>query len=195
MHKLKKRFKALALCLALVLPATLGLAAARQNDTTVSKDTAVTKLEQKKDKLKQANKTPKAPEVKPAEAPKAPEIKQEAPKPTPPPPKPITPDKKKFAGPNGYQLRTDGTEVNFRSMGVIYMNGFKYSYYSSRVLYHYRTPEWYACDDHLYRTADGYIVVASGDFAQGAIVDTPFGKGKVLDHCHRNKVIDIYVNF
>lgn len=108
---------------------------------------------------------------------------------------PVTPDKKKYASPNGYQVMTDGSVVNFRSMGVIHMNGIRYSYYSSRALYHYRTPEWYACDDHIYRTADGYIVVASGDHPQGSIVNTPFGKGKVLDHCYASGTIDIYVNF
>ena len=90
---------------------------------------------------------------------------------------------------------TDGRVVNFRSMGVIYMHGYRYTYYSSRALYHHRTHEWYACDDHLYRTADGYIVVASRDHAMGAIVPTPFGPGKVFDRCAHSGNIDIYVDF
>lgn len=108
---------------------------------------------------------------------------------------PVTPDKKKYASHNGYQVMTDGTVVNFRSMGVIHMHGYRYTYYSSKVLRHHNTHEWYACDDHIYRTKDGYVVVASGKHAQGSIVPTPFGPGKVLDHCYVNGTIDIYVDF
>ena len=146
----------------------------------------------KKLKKKEAEKLAAA--KKEEEERKAAEAKKQEVKPTPPPP-PVTPDKKKYASPSGYQVMTDGTVVNFRSMGVIYMHGYRYSYYSSKVLYHYRTPEWYACDDHLYRTADGYIVVASKDHPQGSIVPTPFGKGKVLDVCYASGTIDIYVDF
>lgn len=193
MHHHTMSLKALAFGLAFALLTSFGLTSPHQLEAKDSQDKASTKLELKKKKLKHTNKQ-QVEEAKPAEAPKAPEVKPEPVKPAPPP-APVTPDKKKYASPNGHQVMTDGREVNFRSMGVIYMHGYKYSYYSSKVLYHYRTPEWYACDDHLYRTADGYIVVACRDRAMGSIVPTPFGPGKVLDTCSRNGVIDIYVNF
>lgn len=87
-----------------------------------------------------------------------------------------------------------GELVDFYSLGVIVENGVRYTYYSSKVLHHYRTEEWTAGNDHIYRTKDGYIVVASGAHKIGAIVDTPFGKGMVLDFCETEGTIDIYVN-
>lgn len=84
---------------------------------------------------------------------------------------------------------------SFKSAGVIYQNGRRFTYYSSRVLYHYRTKEWHAGSDGIYRTSDGYVVVAASDYPQGSIVDTPFGAGKVLDSGCAAGTTDIYVNF
>lgn len=100
-----------------------------------------------------------------------------------------------YASPNGLQVLIDGSEFDLRNMGCIDMYGLHYTYYSSNVLYHYRTPEWIACDDGLYRTTDGYIVVASSDYTQETIIDTPFGKGIVLDCGCASGTVDIYVNF
>jgi hypothetical protein len=87
----------------------------------------------------------------------------------------------------------------------------KYSYYPDSLARHYNTENWYACDDGIYRDADGYIVCADrynmGYNADGSerivkqiidsneptIVDTPFGKGKVYDFCRAGN-IDIYVH-
>lgn len=86
----------------------------------------------------------------------------------------------------------------------------KYSYYPDSKAYHYRTNEWYACDDGFYRDADGYIVCADkynmGYTEDGTrrwvgqitsenaiIVDTPFGPAKVYDWCEEGN-IDIYVH-
>jgi len=194
MHNHQTKIKAFALCLAFVLLASLGLFLPHSSEATDSPDKPVVKQELKKNKAKTTDKKEtEQVEAKKAEEVKAAEVKPEETKPTPPP-APITPDKKKY-GSNGNQIMTDGSVVNFRSMGVIYMHGYRYTYYSSRVLYHHRTPEWYACDDHLYRTADGYIVVASRDHAMGSIVPTPFGQGKVMDRCAHSGNIDIYVSF
>ena len=84
---------------------------------------------------------------------------------------------------------------SFKSQGVIYQNGIRYTYYSSNVLYHYRTPEWNADSDGIYRDSAGYIVVASSDHSQGSIVSTPFGAGKVYDSGCALGTIDIYTNF
>lgn len=94
-----------------------------------------------------------------------------------------------------YNNSYSGSGNDFKSQGVIYQNGTRYTYYSSNVAYHYRTPEWTAGSDGLYRTSEGYIVVASGDHAQGSLVDTPFGTGQVLDSCATSGTIDIYTNF
>lgn len=90
----------------------------------------------------------------------------------------------------------------------------KYSSYPDKYgqSYHYRTKEWYLCDDHFYRDADGYIVCADkwnmGYDANGnpitnvkqienidpTVVDTPFGKGKVYDYCSEGN-IDLYSHY
>lgn len=84
---------------------------------------------------------------------------------------------------------------SFAAQGVIYWNGIRYTYYSSRVLYHYRTPEWTAGADGVYRDSSGYVVVASNDYGQGSVVQTPFGSGKVYDCGCPSGTIDVYVNF
>ena len=88
-----------------------------------------------------------------------------------------------------------GSSRNFKSQGVIYQNGIRYTYYSSRILYHFRTPEWTVGSDGIYRDKNGYIVVASSDHSQGAVVSTPFGAGKVYDSGCPSGTIDIYTNF
>ena len=85
---------------------------------------------------------------------------------------------------------------NFQSQGVINQNGYRYTYYSSNVLRHYRTDEWNAGDDGIYRDSNGYVVVASDAHPQGSIVSTPFGEGRVYDTgVGRNDTIDIYTNY
>lgn len=93
------------------------------------------------------------------------------------------------------QQSYSGNSGSFKSQGVIYQNGIRYTYYSSNVLYHYRTPEWNAGSDGIYRDSDGYIVVASSDHSQGSVVSTPFGAGKVYDSGCASGTIDIYTNF
>lgn len=93
------------------------------------------------------------------------------------------------------QQSYSGNSGSFKSRGVIYQNGIRYTYYSSNVLYHYRTPEWNAGSDGIYRDSAGYIVVASSDHPQGSVVSTPFGAGKVYDSGCASGTIDIYTNF
>lgn len=79
--------------------------------------------------------------------------------------------------------------------GVNYFNGNRETYYSSNVLYHYRTPEWTAGADGVYRDSDGYVVVASSDLAQGSVLDTSFGAAKVYDTGCASGTVDVYVNW
>lgn len=85
---------------------------------------------------------------------------------------------------------------SFQSDGVWQDENYRYTWYSSNVLYHYRTPEWTAGSDGIYRDAEGYVVVASSDLPQGTVVDgTPFGACKVYDSGCASGTLDVYTNF
>ena len=85
---------------------------------------------------------------------------------------------------------------SFKSAGVWYDSTYRYTWYSSNVLYHYRTPEWTAGADGIYRDSDGYVVVASSDLPQGTVVEgTPFGACKVYDSGCASGTLDVYTNF
>ena len=82
-----------------------------------------------------------------------------------------------------------------RSGGVNYHNGWRETWYSSNVLYHYRTGEWTAGADGVYRDSDGYVIVSSSSEPQGTITDTSFGPGKVYDTGCAPGTHDIYTNW
>ena len=85
---------------------------------------------------------------------------------------------------------------SFESDGVWQDENYRYTWYSSNVLYHYRTPEWTAGSDGIYRDSDGYVVVASSDLPQGTVVEgTPFGACKVYDSGCASGTLDVYTNF
>lgn len=85
---------------------------------------------------------------------------------------------------------------NFQADGVWYDNNYRYTWYSSNAAYHYRTPEWTAGSDGIYRDSEGYVVVASSDHAQGTVItDTPFGAAKVYDTGCASGTLDIYTNY
>lgn len=96
-----------------------------------------------------------------------------------------------------YSYSSGGSTNDFASAGVIYQDGNRYTYYSSNVLYHYRTPEWTAGSDGIYRDSDGYVVVAANPNQYGyeTVVSTPFGDGKVYDSGVPQGTVDIYVNY
>lgn len=81
--------------------------------------------------------------------------------------------------------------------GVYYYNGHKETYYSSRVLRHYRIGEWHTDSEGFWRTAEGYYVVAanSGEYSEGTLVDTSKGLAQVLDSGCSYGTIDMYVNW
>lgn len=85
---------------------------------------------------------------------------------------------------------------SFQSDGVWQDENYRYTWYSSNALYHYRTPEWTAGSDGIYRDAEGYVVVASSDLPQGTVVEeTPFGACKVYDSGCASGTLDVYTNF
>ena len=69
------------------------------------------------------------------------------------------------------------------------------TWYSSRAAYHYRTSEWTPDSEGYYRDSDGYYVVASNDYAEGSVVNTSKGEGKVYDSGTASGNIDMYVNW
>ena len=79
--------------------------------------------------------------------------------------------------------------------GVYYYNGRKETYYSSRVLYHHKTPEWSLDSEGFYHNANGYYVVAASDMAFGTVFDCSKGACIVLDCGCAPGVTDYYVNW
>lgn len=84
---------------------------------------------------------------------------------------------------------------SFKSQGVVYDNGTRFTWYSSNASRHYRTDEWTAGEDGFYRDSDGYLVVASDDYAQGDTVDTPWGEARVYDSGCDSGTVDMYTNY
>ncbi len=82
-----------------------------------------------------------------------------------------------------------------QSSGVNYHGGRRETYYSSRVLYHYRTSEWTVDSEGFYRTAEGYYVVAASDMAQGTVFQGSKGMCQVLDSGCAAGTTDYYVSW
>lgn len=85
--------------------------------------------------------------------------------------------------------------TNFQSCGIKYYNGHRFTYYSSRVLYHYRTSEWTPDNLGFYRDSQGYLVVAADFISQGSLISTPWGMGKKYDCGAGSNTVDMYVNW
>lgn len=79
--------------------------------------------------------------------------------------------------------------------GVYYFNGRKETYYSSAVLYHYKTEEWTIDQEGCYRDNNGYYIVASNDYKYGTVVKMSKGLGKVYDCGCDSGTLDVYVNW
>lgn len=82
-----------------------------------------------------------------------------------------------------------------KSGGVNYHDGRRETYYSSNVLYHYRTGEWTADAEGFYRDANGYYVVAASDMPQGTTFEGSKGTCIVLDSGCAAGTTDYYVNW
>ena len=84
----------------------------------------------------------------------------------------------------------------FRKMGEIYSDGYRYTWYSEKVLPGKKLdiPGRYS-DGNYVRDEDDYIVLASIDLPEGTVMETPFGWGKVYDVCPKSGTIDVYVSW
>ena len=91
-----------------------------------------------------------------------------------------------------YEENEGGQTINAYD-GIYWYGDRLETYYSSSVLYHWRTPEWWVDDNGFYRTEDGYYVVAASDYEQGTIIDTSMGPAQVLDSGCPYGVTDFYV--
>ena len=92
-----------------------------------------------------------------------------------------------------------GDASSFKSQGVVYMNGTRYTWYSQNVLPGHGLTSLNNNGRHVengfVKDADGYIAVASSDHAKGTVVDTPYGAGKVYDSGCASGTIDIYTDY
>lgn len=79
--------------------------------------------------------------------------------------------------------------------GVNYHDGRTETYYSSNVLYHYRTPEWSLDSEGFWRDSEGRYVVAASDMEQGTVFEGSKGECIVLDTGCAPGVTDYYVNW
>lgn len=91
---------------------------------------------------------------------------------------------------------TTMSAAEFRRAGVIYYGGYRYTWYSEKVLpgKGLNIPGRHS-DGNFVRDGDGYIVLASQDLPKGTVVQTPFGPGKVYDYCGVSGTIDVYVSW
>lgn len=85
---------------------------------------------------------------------------------------------------------------DFMFRGVIYWSGYKFTYYSEKVLPGggLRIPGRHVNSDGYVADEDGYIVLA-GDAAMGTVFETPFGyKGKIYDRGTVGSHLDVYIS-
>ena len=86
----------------------------------------------------------------------------------------------------------------FKQMGVIYWNGWRWTWYSERVLpgTGLHIPGRYTDAQGYVRDGDGYICVASDVLSKGTVISTPFGHaGKVYDCGCGSDTVDVYVGW
>lgn len=88
------------------------------------------------------------------------------------------------------------TPAYFKRMGVIGYNGWRWTWYSQRVLSGggLRIPGRHVDEHGFVCDKNNYICLASNNIAYGAVIDTPFGKrGKIYDSGCSG--VDVYVNW
>lgn len=86
----------------------------------------------------------------------------------------------------------------FRRMGVIRWGGWRWTWYSERVLpgSGLRIPGRHADGNGFIRDCDGYICCASDVLGYGTVIETPFGGyGKIYDCGCDADVVDVYVSW
>ena len=95
---------------------------------------------------------------------------------------------------------SDGiSPAEFQWLGVVEDGGVTYTWYSENVLSGGGLDDlnsngrW--SDGSFVRDGDGYIAVASSDYENGTVVDTPWGEAKVYDTGCESGKIDVYTSF
>lgn len=90
------------------------------------------------------------------------------------------------------------TASQLKTLGVINWGGYRWTWYSQRVLPGggLNIPDRHVDENGYVCDGDGRIVLASGFADKGTIVNTPFGKeGKVYDYCTTANTYDVYTDF
>lgn len=82
-----------------------------------------------------------------------------------------------------------------REGGVNYHDGRLETWYSSNVLYHYRTGEWTVDAEGFYRDDQGRYIVAASDMPQGTVFQGSKGDCIVADSGCAAGTTDYYTNF
>lgn len=86
----------------------------------------------------------------------------------------------------------------FRRMGVLRWGGWRWTWYSQRVLpgNGLHIPGRHTDDDGYVCDENDYICLASSTLSKGKVLDTPLGKkGKIYDSGCASDTIDVYVNW
>ena len=86
----------------------------------------------------------------------------------------------------------------FKNIGVVYWNGWKWTWYSQRVLPGggLRIPGRHVDNNGYVCDGNNYICLASSTLPYGTVINTPFGKqGKIYDTGSATDTVDVYVDF
>ena len=86
----------------------------------------------------------------------------------------------------------------FKNIGVVYWNGWKWTWYSQRVLPGggLRIPGRHVDNNGYVCDGNNYICLASSTLPYGTVINTPFGKQvKIYDTGCATDTIDVYVDF
>lgn len=90
------------------------------------------------------------------------------------------------------------TASQFKKAGVVYWNGYRWTWYSQRVLpgTGLKIPGRHVDENGYVCDSNNYICLASSTLSKGTVVSTPFGKaGKVYDSGCAAGTLDVYTNF
>ena len=88
--------------------------------------------------------------------------------------------------------------AQFKTQGVIRWNGWKWTWYTERILpgEGLKIPGRHTDAEGWVRDSDGYLCLASSTLSKGTIIDTPFGsQGKVYDCGCAVGTVDVYTNW
>ena len=95
-----------------------------------------------------------------------------------------------------YAAKAKVSAKQFRKRGVIRWNGYRWTWYSQRVLpgRGLKIPGRHVDKNGYVVDKKGYIVIAHKTIKKGRVVKTPFGKkGKIYDRCPTRGIMDVYV--